>query len=95
VEFLGLSKDAIHIHVGLAAFFMAVVFWKRGRIELACLVPVVILALGMEVLDLRDDMATFGHFRWSASLHDFFNTTIWPAIIVCLSKANALRQIHL
>ena len=91
LNFLDISRDAVHIHIGLVVFFLAVVLWKKGRIELACLMPVFLVAMGMEAFDLRDDLRSFGHFRWSASLHDLINTTIWPVAIVVMSKANVFR----
>lgn len=78
---IDLSKDAIHIHIGLVAFLLAILFWKKGRASAACLIPVFLIATAMEVLDLRDDWQTLGYFRWSASIHDLGNTTLWPLAI--------------
>lgn len=88
---VGLSKDAMHIYVGLAVFFGAVVLWKNRRICVACLVPVAGAALAMEVLDLYDDHRSMGHFRWGASTHDIINTIFWPCVIVVLSKLGFVR----
>jgi hypothetical protein len=88
---LPLSKDAVHIYIGLIVFFSAVILWKKGRILPSCLVPVLVVALGMETFDLVDDWRSFGYLRWSASFHDLLNTTFWPLIMVVLAK---LRAIH-
>jgi hypothetical protein len=88
---LPLSKDAVHIYIGLIIFFGAVILWKKGRILPICLVPVLIVALGMETIDLVDDYRSFGYPRWSASFHDLLNTSFWPLIMVALAK---LRAIH-
>jgi hypothetical protein len=45
----------------------------------------------METFDLVDDWRSFGYLRWGASLHDLFNTSFWPLIIVVMAK---LRAIH-
>ncbi|KRW66096.1 hypothetical protein AO741_12720 [Pseudomonas sp. TTU2014-105ASC] len=86
LDVLTLSKDAIHVHVGLLVFFLAVFIWRRGKIDILALFPVFLAAGGMEVLDLRDDLRSLGYMRWSASLHDFINTVFWPAFTVLLSK---------
>jgi hypothetical protein len=86
VDFVGLSKDAIHIHIGMSIFIFAVLVWGKGRMTIKCLLPVFIAALGMEVMDLYDDYNSVGYFRWSNSLHDFINTSLWPCIIVVLVK---------
>ncbi len=87
-----LSKDAVHIYIGLVVFFAAVALWKRGRIQFACLVPVSVVALGMEAFDLFDDYRSFGYLRWDASLHDVVNTVFWPVLIVMLVKLGAIDQ---
>lgn len=78
---LNLSKDALHIHIGLMVFFLAVLIWKKGRIGLASLMSVVFVAFAMEAFDLFDDFRSFGYLRWSASTHDIVNTMLWPVII--------------
>ena len=68
------------MHVGLIVFFLAVVLWKKGSIEARCLVPVVITASLMEILDLRYDYVSLGYFRpkaITASIHDLINTMFW------------------
>ena len=86
LDVLSLSKDAIHIHIGLLVFFLAVVLWRRWQLDILALLPVFLVAGGMEVLDLRDDLESLGYMRWSASLHDLINTIFWPTLIVISSK---------
>lgn len=86
LEVVNLSKDAVHMHIGLLVFFLAVVLWRRGRVDFVSLVPVFLVAGAMEALDLRDDLASFGYMRWSASLHDLINTVFWPTLVVFSSK---------
>lgn len=86
LDVLSLSRDAIHIHIGLLVFFLAVVLWRHRRFDILSLLPVFLVAGAMEALDLRDDLASLGHMRWSASLHDLINTVFWPTLIVISSK---------
>lgn len=86
LEVLDLSKDAIHMHIGLAVFLAAVILWRRGRLDYWSLLPVIFVAVAMECLDLRDDMRSLGYMRWSASVHDIVNTTLWPILAVMSSK---------
>ena len=95
VSILELSKDSIHMHVGLIVFFLAVVLWKKGSIETRCLIPVAIIASLMEILDLRYDYLSLGHFRLkaiTASIHDLINTTFWPIVIVVLARIGKLQN---
>ena len=99
LSILEISKDAIHIHIGLIVFFAAVVLWRKGAIDACCLVPVVIVASLMEMLDLRDDYMSVDRIRMvavTASIHDLLNTLFWPVIIVVLAwmrKLNGQRNL--
>ncbi|WP_439100239.1 hypothetical protein [Congregibacter sp.] len=86
-----LSKDAVHIYVGMAVFLIAIVTWHRGRICWASLLPVIAIAAIMEALDLHDDARSFGYLRWGASAHDFVNTIFWPTLIVLVARLRGLR----
>ena len=86
-----LSKDAVHIYIGLTVFFAAVVLWKKRRIQPACLIPVLAIAFGMESFDLFDDLRSFGHLRLGASIHDIINTIFWPVVVVILVKIRAIK----
>ena len=92
LAFFNLTKDAVHIHIGMGVFLFAAVIWTKGRIRTKCLIPVFIIALLMEMMDLRDDLYSLGHFRWSASIHDFVNTIFWPAILVILGWFGQIRH---
>ena len=95
VSILELSKDSIHMHVGLIVFFLAVVLWKKGSIEVRCLIHVAIVASLMEILDLRYDYISLGYFRLNAitaSIHDLINTTFWPVVIVVLAQMGKLKN---
>jgi len=91
VSATGLSKDALHIYAGLALFLLAAVL-MRNRPSLAVPWCVVLLAaLLAEALDLRDDIASMGHWRWAASLHDVLNTIFWPSVLTVLVYFRVFR----
>lgn len=92
VDLVGLSKDAIHIHIGLLVFLAAVLFWQKGKINFKCLVPVLLIASGMEVIDLYDDYNLAGFMRWSNSAHDIVNTSIWPLLTVVIYNLKNTRD---
>lgn len=91
LDFVNLSKDAIHIHIGMVVFVCAVMLWKKGKVEVSCLIPVFFVATSMEVLDLKDNWQSLGYMQWSASFHDIVNTTFWPVITVFLAKFFRIR----
>ena len=88
-----MSKDAVHIYIGLIVFFIYVVIFKKSLSSLKNLIPVLIVAVAMESFDLWDDFQSLGHCRWLASLHDIINTIFWPFIIVLLFKIKLLKKV--
>lgn len=95
LSILELSRDSIHIHIGLIVFFATVVLWKRGYVKASCLIPVAVVASLMEILDLRDGYIHLGYFRMAAvtaSIHDLINTMVWPVVIVLLAWMGRLKD---
>lgn len=81
----GLSKDALHIYVGLAVFLFVAAVARRPLSSLLPLLAVLVVALAGELLDMRDDLSSLGYWRWSASLHDLLNTILWPGLLCVLA----------
>ena len=77
---LHLSRDALHVHIGMI-IFIAVAALLRGRLRF-------VLAFGaLLALCLVGEMADFSYavrrgiaFNWLASAKDVANTMFWPAI---------------
>lgn len=86
VELLSLSKDALHVHVGLFVFVAAILLLGGRRTPWLAWLAAAAVAAGLEVLDLRDDLTTAGHPRWLASLHDLVNTLFWPTVLTLLGS---------
>jgi hypothetical protein len=82
----GLSRDALHIYVGLAVLIVAAIVLRK---HLSSAVPwVIVLAVATlgELLDMRDDIAGIGYWRWAESLHDVLNTMAWPTVLMVLAR---------
>jgi hypothetical protein len=82
----GLSKDALHIYVGLAVFLAAAVVLRKPLRSIVPWLVIVAMAIAGEVLDMRDDVASLGYWRWGASLHDIINTIFWPTVLFLIPK---------
>lgn len=81
-----LSRDALHVYVGLGTFLVAAFLFRRSIRSYLPLVAVLVVALLVEAVDLRDDLITRGHMRWLASTHDLFNTLFWPTVLLLLAR---------
>lgn len=92
VAVTGLSKDALHIYVGLAVFLAAAIVLRKPLRSNTPWFMVIGVAITGEVLDMRDDVASFGYWRWSASLHDILNTLFWPTVFLLFAKSGIFFQ---
>jgi hypothetical protein len=92
VQFASLSKDALHIYVGMATYLIAAAVARQGlRSVYAMLAVLVIAALG-EILDARDDVRKLGEWRVRSSLHDFVNTLLWPLMLWLLARYSRVMK---
>ncbi len=82
----GLAKDALHIYAGLAVFLAVRLFWRRkGGWVLAWLV-VLVMAVGVEYIDMLNEHARGDLQPDAGHWHDIWNTMFWPTILVLVGR---------
>lgn len=82
VEITGLSKDALHIHFGLALFMALHVLLRRPVGSLLPWLGVLLLCLANEAVDVLADVPRLPtQDPLPDHLRDVFNTMIWPTLI--------------
>jgi hypothetical protein len=86
VSVTGLSKDSLHVYVGLSVYLFVVLVVRNRFRSLVPWLAVLLVALFGEALDMKDDISSLGYWRWSASIHDIINTIFWPSVFVALSR---------
>lgn len=89
----GLSRDALHVHVGLAVFLAAVVVLRRPLRSVLPWLVVLAVAVAGELLDLRDDVSTTGEWRSRDSLRDIVNTVLWPTVLLLAARFTSLLRV--
>ena len=92
LDLIPVSKDAAHIYVGMGCLLLALLLFRAPLRSWWALLPGLLAALAMEVFDLRDDLATVGHFRWDASLKDVINTNLLPLALVTAARLGWIRK---
>ncbi|RXF61915.1 hypothetical protein BKM77_25710 [Pseudomonas syringae] len=91
VSATGLSKDALHIYVGMMVYLTLSVGTRRFRPYIGWLVVFIIACAG-EWVDRRDDIGSFGYWRWQGSAHDILNTLFWPTVLTLLWLLKCRRK---
>lgn len=94
VEALGLSKDALHVHFGLAIMLLAALALRRPVGSLLPWLAVLAAAVGGELWDAVDDIRMLGEWRTRASIRDLFNTLLWPTVLLGLAKARLISRVR-
>ena len=82
----GLSKDALHIYVGLALFLTVRLAWRRRGGWMLAWLAALAMALGGEWFDLRGEALVSVLQPDSAHWHDLWNTMFWPTLLALVGR---------
>ena len=84
---IGLSRDALHVHLGLLVFLVAMLLLRRSPGSIVPWACVLVLQLVNELLDalhLPDGRLEF--IVEFGAIGDVVNTMLWPTIILLLVR---------
>lgn len=85
VHISGLSRDTLHVYVGLIVFFSVALMGSRNLQSPGPWLAAVAAAVMGEVVDAMYQLDRRGHWDWVESLHDIFNTSFWPTALFVLA----------
>jgi uncharacterized membrane protein YjdF len=83
---LGMSKDALHISVGLVLFLLAAALLRRPLRDWRPLAVVLVAALAGEAWDLIETWRAGHRLRWDRSGQDVWITLLWPVLLFALAR---------
>lgn len=81
VHWTGLSRDALHTQIGLVLLFATCLISRRRIDSWLPVLAVIAAALLSEVFDRQRDIARYGVWDRSGSIHDVVNTVFWPIVL--------------
>jgi hypothetical protein len=81
IDLTGLSRDALHIHMGLGILLAIRLIWRGRWRWQAAWIAVLAFALAGEVFDWRGEQLRGVAVPLSAHWHDIWNTLLWPTIL--------------
>ncbi len=86
MQYSGLSRDALHIHIGIALYFLlAFLLRKKPGSWIPALVVLALCLLG-EVFDILHVFRLGQHQKPFENLHDVANTMAWPVIFTLFAR---------
>ncbi len=86
VEATNLSKDALHVYVGLGVMLLAAILLRRSLKDWRPLAAAALAAVAGEVWDVIDTLSHGGTPRWSLNWKDVWNTLFWPTVLFLLAR---------
>jgi len=92
VSITGLSKDALHVYVGMSVFLFTAAISRRSMRSRVPWLATLGVAFAGELVDAIDDLHTIGHWQWRASVHDVINTLVWPTALAIVARFTALLR---
>jgi hypothetical protein len=79
---VGISKDAVHIYIGIGCLLLSILVLRLPPNSFKALILTLLFSLGMEALDLHDNVRYRETTRLMASSHDIWNTNLLPFLLV-------------
>ena len=89
-EAVGLSKDALHVHLGLMVFLLAMVVFRRSAASMVPWLCVLVLELVNEAFDVFHWNHGALDFSVAGGVKDIVNTMLWPTVILLLARYTTL-----
>jgi hypothetical protein len=86
LEVLPLSKDAIHIYIGVGCLLLSIFLLRRHPAAWSSLLLGLVVSLGMEALDLRDNVRYPVTVRIVEGTRDLLNTNLAAFLFVLVSR---------
>ena len=85
-HYTGLERDALHVHVSLLIYSMAMAVFRQSRRSRFPWLTVLVIELLNEALDLRRQGIEKLSHTWEESLKDLWNTMLWPTVLLFVGR---------
>ena len=85
-QYSGLDKDALHVHLSLIIYILALAIFRQSRRSRFPWIVVLCFELVNEVLDVRRHDPINGPFPWADSVQDLWNTMLWPTVLLIVGR---------
>ena len=82
LSIIGVSKDAVHIYIGIGCLLVSILLLRFPPNAFRSLILGFLVSVGMEALDLRDNVNYREFTRAIATTHDLLNTNLLPFLVV-------------
>lgn len=91
-ELLGVTKDALHIHIGLAIFLGVALVFRRSLASWIPWLALLAFELVNELMDIFHIHEGVIGFEVGDSMKDVLNTMFWPTVVPIAARWQRRRQ---
>lgn len=91
-ELLGITKDALHIHIGLAIFLAVALVFRRSLASWVPWLALLAFELANELMDVFHLHNGAIGFEIGDSLKDILNTMFWPSVVLIVARWQKRRR---
>lgn len=92
IDTVGLSKDALHVYVGLIVFFGTALIFRLPLRDIRPWCAVLLAAILGEVWDIYDTEVIGARQVYAGNWHDIWNTLFWPTAIMLLARFTRIEM---
>jgi hypothetical protein len=85
-HYVGLERDALHIHAALLLYLLAMFVFRATRRSRIPWLFVLGIELANEAYDLWLQTVQAEPPRWNDSLKDVWNTMLWPTVLLFIGR---------
>lgn len=89
---VGLSKDALHVHLGLLIFLAAVLLLRTSLGSWTPWLVLLLFELANEAVDLLHEHDGIRAIDCAEAAKDVVNTMFWPTVVVLFTKLGDARN---
>ena len=86
VDYVGLEKDAVHIHVALLLYILALWLFRQSRRSRFPWLFVFAIQSANEIHDLIYNWPDGPAWALSESAKDMWNTMLWPTVLLVVGR---------
>lgn len=94
----GLENDALHIHLALLLYILALWLFRQSRRSRLPWLFVLALELGNESYDLITNWSGGPEWAMSEAAKDLWNTMLWPTVLLFVGRYtdwfSRIRELH-
>jgi hypothetical protein len=91
-ELLGISKDALHIHLGLSIYLIVMLVFRRQLTSWVPWLALLAFEIVNEVMDIFHVHEGVMAFELGDSPKDILNTMFWPTVVLLTARWRQARQ---